>query len=122
MGSKNKNYDVSEAFNTLPAPAQSDLTHTDNESPAPIKTVEKASEKSGVFVYLGPSIRGVINNGSVFSGTKSEISERIPRCDFNPQIEKLIVPDHEIAAVKAKIKNGGNTYSKAFSIIKGDGI
>ncbi len=69
---------------------------------------------SGVYVYLGPSIRGVIQKGTVFHGAKGEIVKRFSSSEMLPDIEKLIVPDKELISVKSKIEKGGNPYSYAY--------
>ena len=59
---------------------------------------QNSAPVAGVYVYLGPSIRGVIQKGS----------------ELLPDIDKLIVPDKELISVKSKIEQGGNPYSYAY--------
>ncbi len=88
----------------------------------PVKTVENQTEKAGIFVYVGPTIRGVIQNGRVFNDTKSGIISGLsPFLETYPEIPKLIVKDHYIITVKNKIKESGNGFAKAFEALKKGG-
>lgn len=73
------------------------------------------AEQESVFVYLGPSIRGVIQNGSIYRGTRSGVVESLKAAiNAYPKIERLLIEDVEIAAAKEKIKKGGNALSLAY--------
>ena len=95
-----------------------------------VKTPEKAKaeaapqNKSAVFVYIGPNIRGVITNGSIFTGKKDEIVNTIKaRAEVAgqgakmPKIAQLIVADGNISKAKAQLKAGGNALSEAYKAI-----
>ena len=60
-------------------------------------------------VYLGPSIRGVIQYGAIIHGT---ISEARSSCSDiiakHPLVRNLLVPDDELAEARVKIKSPGN--------------
>ena len=74
--------------------------------------------KSGIYVYLGPSIRGVIQNGTIYRGTRRQVLSAIAIViEKYPKIERLIVEDSEIVSSKAKIKMGGNALSNAYKAI-----
>ena len=79
------------------------------------KTKTTDAPKAGVFIYLGPSIRGVVQNATIYSGTKDEICKRLagPISAF-PAIERLIVPVAETATVQKQIKAGSNPYAHAY--------
>ncbi|MBQ8208113.1 MAG: hypothetical protein IJZ89_05210 [Clostridia bacterium] len=84
------------------------------------KTIKKTdtAREDGIFVYIGPSIRGVIQNGSIFRGTKDEVLEKNSAAlAFCPKIERLIVSDSEIMSAKKKIKEGGNSVSIAYRAV-----
>ncbi|MGN0787124.1 MAG: hypothetical protein ACI4OB_07005 [Christensenellales bacterium] len=76
------------------------------------KTITEPIES---FVYMGPSIRGYVQAGTIFTGTRSEVMEfnRIAIDNF-PDVARLIVRADEISTVKNKIKSGGNSYSNAY--------
>lgn len=82
------------------------------------KTAKKSIVKDGVFVYLGPSIRGVIQNGSIYRGTReSVIASLATAIEKHPKIERLIVADSDIATAKQKIAVGGNSLSNAYKVL-----
>ncbi|MBE6537939.1 MAG: hypothetical protein E7671_00550 [Ruminococcaceae bacterium] len=85
------------------------------------KTLKKntaSEEKSGIYVYIGPSIRGVIQNGSIFAGTREEaLKKNSAAIEFCSKIERLIVADSDIMSAKKKIKEGGNTVSLAYRAV-----
>ena len=73
------------------------------------------AEKKSVFVYLGPSIRGVIQNGTIYHGTRTQIIETLKSAiEKHPMIERLIIEDVNVAAAKVKIRNGGSALSIAY--------
>ena len=96
---------------------QSDKKKTSAPKVAEVKKpVNKASETSGVFVYLGPTIRGVIAHAAILTGTRSEVCARFSGViSEHPSVERLIVADCDVAAAKKKIKEGGNLLAKAYA-------
>ena len=79
---------------------------------------KKTAEKDGVFIYLGPSIRGVIQKGSIYRGTRESVLSSIAfAIEKYPKIERLIVADNEIVSAKQKIAVGGNSLSNAYRVL-----
>lgn len=75
-------------------------------------------DEPGVFVYLGPSIRGLIQSGTILYGTRQNIKNSLQYAIAkHPHIETLIVADTDIADAKAKIKKGGNALSHAYKAL-----
>lgn len=75
-------------------------------------------EEESVFVYLGPSIRGVIQSGTIYLGTRQQVKNNLQfALSKYPKIETLIVKDTEITEAKEKIKKGGNALSHAFKTL-----
>lgn len=94
------------------------------KNPEKSKAEAAHQNKSAVFVYLGPNIRGVITNGSIFTGKKDEIvSEIKARAEVAgqgakmPKIAQLIVADVNISKAKAQLKAGENALSEAYKAI-----
>lgn len=84
------------------------------------KTIKKTdtAREDGIFVYIGPSVRGLIQNGSIFRGTRDEILQKNSAAlEFCPKIERLIVSDSEIMSAKKKIKEGGNSVRIAYRAV-----
>ena len=84
------------------------------------KALKKVNTVShdGIFVYIGPSVRGIIQNGSIFRGDRSSVLKKnASAIEFCPKIERLIVADAEIMSAKKKLKEGGNSISIAFAAV-----
>lgn len=100
------------------------VTETVSEAPPAEAKAEPPQEKSGVFAYLGPNIKGVINNGSIFTGTKSAIASVVKKRVEDagqgakmPKIARLIVADADISTAKALLRKGENALSEAYKAI-----
>ena len=71
--------------------------------------------KPNVFVYVGPSLRGIITNGSIYFGTIQEVKDCLRLViERFPDVERLLVPDTEVAEARAKIENGKGLISRAY--------
>ena len=82
------------------------------------KSKSSAVDDSGVFVYIGPSIKGIIQNGSIFKGSQNDILNKLaPAIEKYPKIKRLIVRDVDLAESREKINNGGNGLSAAYNAL-----
>ncbi len=72
----------------------------------------KTDDIKGVFVYLGPTIRGIVTNGMIIFGTKADVFERLSGgLEKYPLIAKLVFRDKNVAAAREKISNKtGSVY------------
>ncbi len=69
---------------------------------------KKKKAENAIYVYAGPSIRGVIQCGTIYRGTKDEVLTSIADViEKYPQVKYLIAKDTELSEIKAKIKSGG---------------
>ncbi len=85
--------------------------NADNMTDAP-----KTDDTKGVFVYIGPSIRGVITNGRVFKGTKTQILERLSGgIEKYPLIAKFIFRDKDVAAAREKLSDKKGSVHVAYN-------
>jgi len=76
-------------------------------------------EPEEVFVYVGPTVQGVAQNGSIYTGTRSAVLARFSAAaERYPQICDLIVRDTEVADARKKIKKGGNALAQLFRAVK----
>ena len=76
----------------------------------------RAPDERKVFVYLGPSIRGIIVTGRIFTGDKKKVLDELkPVLDKYPKIARLVVADNEIVAANEKIRTSGNSLNAAYS-------
>lgn len=70
------------------------------------KTVGKTD---GFCVYLGPSIRGVIQSGTVYPMAKEQAVIKLSSAvEKYPLVAQLIVPDDTLAEDRIKVKTDGN--------------
>lgn len=73
------------------------------------KAAKATVESCRFSVYLGPSIRGVIQRGTILNGTKEEALASISYAvEKFPLIASLVVPDETIAEDRVKVKSPGN--------------
>jgi hypothetical protein len=82
------------------------------------ETIEqKATETKadGFFVYLGPSIRGVIQNGSVYAGSREEVELFLADAiEKYPLIKRLLSPEETLAQDRERIRIPDNSLSNAY--------
>ena len=79
------------------------------EPKAPKKTKKPDGKAAGFCVYLGPSIRGVIQSGAVYRGGKADVlSELAPALERYPLIASLIVTGDTLPEYRIKVKTAGN--------------
>ena len=75
------------------------------------KTPAKKSDgkTAGFCVYLGPSIRGVIQSGTVYRGSKAAVlKELAPALERFPLIASLVVTGETLPVDRIKVKTAGN--------------
>ena len=74
----------------------------------PMKKAAPAKE-TGFFVYLGPSIRGVIQTATVYTGTREEVEEFLAGpIERYPRIKKLLISGETLAEDRIKVRTPGN--------------
>lgn len=100
------------------------VTETVSEAPPAEAKAEPPQEKSGAFAYLGPNIKGVINNGAIFVGKRGEVVDAVKKRVENAglgakmlKIARLIIADVDITKAKAQLGAGGNALSEAYKAI-----
>ncbi len=80
------------------------------------KKIESApAEKEEVYIYLGPSIRGVIQNGTIYAGTRTNVMQSLDvAITAYPDIAKLIITADKAMAAKRNIENGTGREARAY--------
>lgn len=80
------------------------------EKTAKTKVVEKpAVDPSGFCVYIGPSIRGVIQSGTIYEGSREKTEEILSGAIKKyPLIAKLISTEETFVEDRIKVKTAGN--------------
>lgn len=75
-------------------------------------------EPEEVFVYVGPTVQGIAQAGTIYMGTKTAVLEKFREAaERFPDIGELIVRDTELAEARKKIKTGGNALANAYRSI-----
>ncbi len=68
-----------------------------------------------VYVYIGPSIRGVIQRGTIYPGTRQEVIEALDSAiQKYPRIRNLIVSGETLAADRISVKTPGTRLSTEY--------
>lgn len=74
------------------------------------KGTQGTSEKKvGFCAYLGPTIIGVIQNGTIYDGEKSDVEKRLSSViEKFPLVKTLIVSGDTLPVDRIKVKQPGN--------------
>lgn len=108
--------DVSEEISEVEA---TDKAAPSEQAEQPEQDVKSTAAEARVWVYLGPSIRGVVTNGRIFFGTKDEIVQSFgDKIKEYPQIERLIVVDRNVAKAKNDLKEKRGIYIPYDALIR----
>lgn len=79
------------------------------------KTESAPAEREKVYIYLGPSIRGVIQNGTIYKGKWTEIVKSLSfMITAYPAILTLTIAADKAMAVKRNIENGTGREARAY--------
>lgn len=120
--------DNSESTETTKAEKTDNFSGEKSDKSAPtaeetVITKEDRKERR-VYVYIGPSIKGVITCGGVFGGSKKEILSQIEISakaagveSLVEKIGRLIIEDKNVAAARDKLREGENSLSRAYNVI-----
>ena len=68
-----------------------------------------APKKSGFCIYLGPTITGVIQSGTIYRGGKAKVLTELKSVvEKYPLVKTLIVTDKTLSEDRIKVKTPGN--------------
>lgn len=60
-------------------------------------------------VYLGPTIRGVVQNATIYPGSVEEVAKQLEsQIARFPRIKALLIPAETLSVDRVKIKTPGN--------------
>lgn len=77
----------------------------------PMEQVQQKTEhnESGFYCYIGPNLKGLIQTGSIFRGTRKEALEKAKKAiAANPLVKTLIVSGDALPSARLKVKEPGN--------------
>lgn len=77
---------------------------------------------AGFYCYIGPNIRGLIQTGTIYVGTREEaLKTAAAAIERHPIIRTLIVPGETLAADRINIKKPGTAlYTNYRRILRGE--
>ena len=79
------------------------------------KAAVNPSDSCGFCIYIGPTIRGKLNNGAVFQGGKAAVITRLADLiEQYPQVKTLVVTDQTFSGDRIKVKKTGNYLHSAY--------
>lgn len=81
-----------------------------NATPAaPAVDTDVAAPDDNIYVYLGPTIGGLIQKGSIYHGkNKDDIPDLALAYEKIPKIKQLVVQDINIRSVQQKLNSAEN--------------
>lgn len=69
----------------------------------------KSPKPKGFFIYIGPSIRGVIQSASLYEGSRQEVEAFLaPAIEKHPRIKSLLISGDTLPQDRIKVKTPGN--------------
>jgi len=75
---------------------------------------------SGIYCYIGPSIRGLIKHGTTYRGTRAQaLAAAKAAIEAQPLVKTLIVSGDSLPAARLKIKKPGNALYQNYQRIAG---
>lgn len=102
-------------------PAESAGLTANAEKNSVPKKKAAGNNADGFCVYIGPSIMGVIQSGTVYRGEKKDVLKTIASAiEKYPLISSLVVSDKTLSEDRIKVNTPGNLlYVNYHKLIKG---
>ena len=87
--------------------------------PAPLRETEKPDGcAAGFYCYIGPNLAGLIQNGAIFRGTRTDaMNAAAEAIKKQPLVKTLIVSGDELAEARLKVKRKGNALNANYEKI-----
>lgn len=84
------------------------MASTDSAT-APTNKAKAGGPPSGFYIYLGPTIRGLIQANTIYRGDRAHaLAEAKEAIEKYPLIKTLIVPGDYLPVARLRIKTPGN--------------
>jgi len=81
----------------------------------PVAVKQTKADDTKFCVYLGPTIHGVVQEGTVYQGNRKAVEAVLSAAiEKYPLIAKLIVTDKTIAVDRIKVKTAGNVLNMSY--------
>ena len=87
----------------------------------PASSMEKADSKAaGFYCYIGPSITGLIQHGTIYRGTrKKAMAAASAAIEKYPLIKTLIVSGEKLPEARLRVKKPGNALYRNYQRVAG---
>lgn len=96
------------------AAAETPATETD----AGTETAAGAAVPAGIWVYIGPSLRGLVATGKLYRGTRAEALEQAAAILARaPEAGRLIVPGKALTQARARARTPGNALYETYQAL-----
>lgn len=84
------------------------------------KAEKSDSKADGFYCYIGPSITGLIQHGTIYRGTrKKAMAAAAAAIEKYPLIKTLIVSGDKLPEARLKVKKPGNALYKNYQRVAG---
>lgn len=81
---------------------------------------KQEANASGIYCYIGPSLRGLIKNGDIFRGSRAKaLKAAAAAIEAQPLVKTLIVSGDALPAARLKVKTPGNALYKNYQRVAG---
>ena len=88
----------------------------------PTKEAKPSGTSAGFYCYIGPTIIGVIQNGTIYRGSrKAALNAAAAAIEKQPLIRTLIVSGDHLPEARLKVKKPGNALYKNYQRVAGKG-
>ena len=75
---------------------------------------------NGIYCYIGPSLRGLIQHGMIWRGTRADaLTAAKAAIDAQPLVKTMIVSGDALPAARRKVKTPGNALYENYRRIAG---
>lgn len=90
------------------------------QAQAPAKKEKSSGAAAGFYCYIGPSITGLIQHGTIYRGSRNTaLSAAAAAIERNPLIKTLIVSGDRLPEARLKVKKPGNALYKNYQRVAG---
>ncbi len=94
---------------TSGGPVQEPSTVSADSAPVKKNKAKAGGPPSGFYIYIGPNIRGLIQNGNIYRGTRASVLAALQTAiEKYPLIKTLVIPGDSLPAAHQKVKTSGN--------------
>lgn len=90
-----------------------------------VKAVETKQEKSehnasGFYCYIGPNLKGLIQTGTIFRGTRADAFAKAEKAiEAKPLVKSLIVSGDVLPSARIKVRKPGNVLYANYQKLAG---